>query len=93
MAAAKGQRKCWLMFLLFIYEVYLPNSVQAVATSGTESGRVERVSRRQTGDIYFFINSNMHNFMSCGNENTSYLISEDECVKDQELFKGNKILY
>jgi hypothetical protein len=62
--------------------------VQAVAASGTESGIVERVFRRQEGDIYFFINSSMH-IMSCGNENTSYLIGEDRCVKDQELLKGN----
>ncbi len=91
MAASKDQRKRWLILLLFIYKVCLPDSVQAVATSGTESGIVERVSRRQNGDIYFLINSSMH--MSCDNENTSYLIGEDKCVKEQELFKGNNKLY
>jgi hypothetical protein len=75
------------VIILFVFEVFM--SMQAVATSDTESGIVERVSRRQEGDIYFFINSSMH--MSCGNENTSYLIGEDKCVKDQELFKGSKI--
>ena len=86
MAAAKDQRKCWLMLLMFVYKVCSPDSAQAVATSGTESRIVERVSRRLTNDFYFFINNT--NGTNCGDENT-YLISEQHCVKDQELFKGN----
>jgi hypothetical protein len=58
--------------------------VQAVAASGTESGIVERVSRRQNGDIYFFSNGS---HMRCDDKNV-YLVSEDQCVKDQELFEG-----
>ena len=83
MAAVKEQRKCWLMLLLFVYKVCLSDLVQAVA-SDTESGIVERISRRQNNDIYFFINGTVTN---CGDKNT-YLVSEDQCVKDQELFKG-----
>ena len=84
MASAKEQRQCWLMLLLFVYKVCLPDSVQVVAVSGSESRIVERVNRRLTSDIYHYINSLTH--MNC-QENT-YLISEDQCVKDQELFRG-----
>ena len=87
MAAAKDQRKCWLMLLLFVYKVCLPNSVQVFAVSGNESGIVERVSRRQNGDIYFLINNSSIN---C--KDKTYLISKDQCVMDQELFKGNDII-
>ena len=85
MASAKEQRQCWLMLLLFIYKVCLPDSAQVVAASGKESRMVERVSRRLTTDFYHYINSSTH--MSCDDKNT-YLISEDQCVKDQELFRG-----
>ena len=78
-------RTCWLVLLLFIYKVYLFDSVQAVV-SDTESGIVERISRRQNNDIYFFINSSTTG-TNCGDKNT-YLISEDQCVMDQELFRG-----
>ena len=80
------QRKYQFMFLLFVYEVCL--SVDEVV-SDTESGIVERVSRRQGSDIYYFINSLRGNGGThCGDANT-YLISENICVKDQELFTGN----
>ena len=85
MAAVKDRRKWWLMLLLFIYKVCLFDSVQAVV-SDTESGIVERVSRRQNNDIYFFIDSSTTG-TNCGDKNT-YLISEDQCVMDQELFRG-----
>ena len=84
MASAKEQRQCWLMLLLFIYKVCLPDSAQVVAASGKESRMVERVSRRLTTDFYHYINGSTP--MKC-QENT-YLISEDQCVKDQELFGG-----
>ena len=90
MAAAKGQRKCWFILLLcFVYEVCLSDLVQAVESDG-ESGIVERVTRRQYGDIYSFNNSTSS--MNCGNEST-YLISEDQCVNDRELFRGTLIDY
>ena len=71
--------------ILFAFEVCL--SVQAIK-SDTESGIVERVSRRLTTDVYFVINSTFG--FNCGGKNT-YLISEDQCVKDEELFRGNLI--
>ena len=63
--------------------------MQAVAASGSESRIVERVSRRLTNDIYHYINSSIH--MIC--LDNTYLISEDQCVKDEELFKGNNFDY
>ena len=78
------------MLWLFVYKVCLPNSVQVVAASGSESRIVERVDRRQTTDIYHFINSTITTGTNCGDKNT-YLISEDQYVKDQELFESNGI--
>ena len=72
------------MLLLFVYKVCLPDSAQVVAVSGNESRIVERVSRRLTIDIYHYINNSMH--MNC--QNNTYLINEDQCVQDQELFSG-----
>ena len=92
MGSAKDQRKCWLMLWLFVYKVCLPTSVQAVAASGNESRIVERVNRRQTADIYFFINSTKSSGINCGDKNT-YLISEDQCVQEQELYRGNLICH
>ena len=73
-----------LIISFFVFEVFI--SAQAVAMSGTESRIVERVSRRQYTDIYYFINSTTA--FNCGDKNI-YLISEDQCLQDQELFKGN----
>ena len=84
MASAKEQRQCWLILLLFIYKVCLPDLAQVVVASGNESRIVERVSRRLTTDIYYYINSLTN--MNC--QNNTYLISEDQCVEDQELFRG-----
>ena len=83
MAAAKDRRKYWLMLWLFVYKVCFPDSAQVVATSANEFEIVEKVSRRLTTDIYF-INGTDTN---CDDKNT-YLISEDQCVKDQELFES-----
>ena len=69
--------------ILFALEVYL--SVQAVE-SDTESRIVEWVARRQFRDVYFFINSSTTG-TNCGDKNT-YLISEERCVTDEELFIG-----
>ena len=54
MESAKDQRMCWLMLLLIVYKVCLPNSVQGVTLSGNESRIVERVSRKLNKDIITF---------------------------------------
>ena len=77
------------VIIFFVFEVFISMHAQVVATSGNESRIVERVNRRQTADIYFFINSTTG--INCGDKDT-YLISEDQCVKDQELFKGNNLI-
>ena len=86
MVAAGNERKRRLVLLSLVFEVCI--SVCAVE-SDTESGIVERISRRLSSDIYYFINSSSSS-VTCGNENT-YLISENKCVKDAELFRGNLI--
>ena len=87
MAADKDQRKCWFILLLCpVFEVYLSDLVQAVENDG-ESGIVERVIRRHNTDVFIFYNSMKTMTCSYGNENT-YLISEEKCVSDQELFRG-----
>ena len=86
MAAAESERKWRLVLqLLFVFEVCI--SVCAVVND-SESKILEWVSRRQSSDFYHFINSSKDN---CGNNNT-YLISENQCVKDQELFRGSNII-
>ena len=85
MAAPKDQRKrLFILLLCFVYKVLLSDLVQAVESDG-ESRIVERIIRRHNADIFFFYNS--MKIMTCGNENT-YLISEEICVSDQELFRG-----
>ena len=69
-----------LVTILFIFEVCM--SVHAVV-SDTESEIVEWISRRQSSDIYYFINSSTNR----GNKNTTYLINENRCVMNQELFR------
>ena len=84
MAAAKDRRKClFILLLCFVYEVLLSDLVQAVESDG--ESRIESVTRRHITDVLFFYNS--MKTMTCGDENT-YLISEEICVNDQELFRG-----
>ena len=65
-----------------------------VVVNNNEPRIVERVIRRQTSDIYhiihFFINNTTAS-VNCGDRNT-YLLNEDRCVKDQELFRGKLTL-
>ena len=87
MAASKDQKKClFILLLCFVYEVFLSDLVQAVESDG-ESRIVERVTRRHNADVFFFYNSMQSMTCAHGNENT-YLISEEICVSDQELFRG-----
>ena len=85
MVVVKDQPKCRLTMLLFVYEVCL--SVNVVV-SDTECGIVERINRRLTYDIYYFINSSS---ITCDSDGNTYLISENQCVKDQELYAGKLI--
>ena len=54
----------------------------------SEAEVTEWVQRRTNNDIYAFINSSHQH---CGDKNT-YLVHEEQCVNDQELFTG-KLYY
>ena len=49
-----------------------------------EAEVTEWIQRCVNNDFYAFINSSHHN---CGDKNT-YLVYEEQCVSDQELFNG-----
>ena len=76
----------WRFVLLFILEVCVASSESCAAVNNTESGILQWIQRRPSSDFYHFINSTITH-SACGEENT-YLISENQCVKDQELFSG-----
>ena len=44
-----------------------------------------RVSRRLDGDIYWY---SSNDFEVCRDNLLTYLVSEDRCMNDQELFSG-----
>ena len=78
------------MLLLLVLEVCMS---ECAAMSDTESGILEWINRRQISpDIYRFSNSSGH-AINCDNENSTYLISENQCVKDQELLNGMLLVY
>ena len=72
--------------IIFVFEVFM--SIHAVVSNG-EPWIVERISQWQNNDIYFFFNSSTIG-ANCGDKNI-YLISEDQCVKNQELLRDNLI--
>ena len=45
-----------------------------------------KLHRRQKSDIYTTLNSSSGEH--CGSINTTYLVSQKECVKNGELFRG-----
>ena len=66
--------------------IVLATVVSNVLTSGDQDIPV-LVSRRLSGDSYWHSNDD---FQICrDNLNLTYLVSEDRCAKDQELFNGN----
>ena len=86
MVAVKSERK-WKYIVLFLFVLEVCMS-QCAAVSDTEPGILEWINRRQISpDVYRFINSSSDHD-NCDNENSTYLISENQCVKDQELLNG-----
>ena len=47
------------------------------------------VQRRQSQDIYRFTNSSSSGYIFCPTTNNTYLVDENLCVPEHELFKGN----
>ena len=64
--------------------IVLATVVSNVLASGDRDIPV-LVSRRLSGDGYRYLNND---FPIC-HDNLTYLVSEDRCAKDQELFEGS----
>ena len=80
----------WRFTLLFMVVEVCVAIASYAAVSNTESGILQWIQRRQNNDLYHFINGT--SYTVCNNESrTTYLISENQCVKDQGLFNGNYI--
>ena len=74
--------------LLLILEVCVTS---CAAINNAESGILQWIQRRHSNDFYNFINSTTTH-SACGEEKNTYLISENQCVKIQELFSGKLII-
>lgn len=86
MVAIESERKWRFVLFLITLEICMSMSVFA-AMNDTESDILEWISRRQLSpDIYKSSSSNGHGV--CTNEKSVYLISEKQCVKEQELLNG-----
>ena len=80
----------WKLFVVFL--TILEMSISA-AIDNTESGILEWVNRRQISpDIYSFDASSEHG-TNCAPDMSTYLISDQQCVKEQELFNGMLAIY
>ena len=62
------------------------------AVNHTEPGILQWIQCRHSKDFYRFINSTTYAHSACGEEKNTYLISENQCVKNQELFSGKLII-
>ena len=85
----------WKLFVIVVFLTILEMSISA-AIDNTESGILEWVNRRQVSpDIYNFVNSNAssEHGTSCTPDMSTYLISDQRCVKEQELFNGMLVIY
>ena len=70
------------MLVIFMYVFWLSPLL-------SEAEVVYWVQRRQSYDIYSFTNSSSFGHTSCPTANNTYLVDENECVPEHELFKGN----
>ena len=66
---------------MFILEVCVAS---CAAVNNTESRILQWIQSRHSSDIYHFTTTHS----VCGEEKNTYLISENQCVKDEELFSG-----
>ena len=74
-------------FILIIF-VFVSTSLLLQTACATETGASipVKLHRRQKSDIYTILNSSSGEH--CGSINTTYLVSQKECVKNEELFRG-----
>ena len=86
MAAVESEKKWRFILLLVVLKVCTSDSVCAVVSNKREI--VERIARRQNSDLYYFINSNGSHLACSNGSQTTYVINENQCVNEQELFSG-----
>ena len=86
MATVECERKWRFVLLLLVFEVCIP-VCYAVVSASNNTKTVERVGRRQSIDFYYYINTS-NSFSFCGPDGSTYLISEQRCIMDQELLRG-----
>ena len=84
MAAIESERKWRFALLLLVIEVCMP--VHAVVST-RNTNILEWIDQRHSNDFYNFVNNSSSIY--CGPDGNTYLISENQCITDQELFKGN----
>ena len=60
-------------------------SIASNLVLASETNVPVEVNRRSDGDIYRYLNSSHE---VC-HDNLTYLVSEDRCVNDEELYNGN----
>ena len=88
-AVDESERKWRYALLLLVIELCIP-LYAVVSARNTDILYVEQVSRRHSNDIYYFTNSSNSIIMHCGPDGSIYLISDKQCVTDQELLtRGN----
>ena len=55
----------------------------------SEAEEVYWVRRRRSQDVYSFTNSSSFGHINCPPTNNTYLVDDNQCVPEEELFKGN----
>ena len=81
-----GQRYTSFMLKAIVF-VYVISRI--VCSASKEMELVRRVRRRLGGDIIYYDDESQNEFLSCGNENRTYLVDERQCVNNTELINGN----
>ena len=87
--------KCIRVFLWTSFAVGAVLSVIAQVHSEDKSSAtlVVLVSRRIQSDMYTILQQNGTELMpfNCDNDNATYVVKEDQCISNHQLFNGNYI--
>lgn len=71
---------------LILISIIVSTSLLLKTTTEAGASIPVKLHRRQKSDIYTTFNSSSGEH--CGSINTTYLVSQKECVKNEELFRG-----
>ena len=71
---------------LILISVIVSTSLLLQTTTEAGASIPVKLHRRQKSDIYTTLNSSSGEH--CGSINTTYLVGQKECVKNEELFRG-----